>query len=128
MEEQITCSCQEIVESMWKAMGCAFEQKPNAVLDTLNKMFAWSDTRWWRQQHAVNMTNAVLSTKKKSVLVEKYSLVERESLDMEAHMRGGTTEAVCGIVWPPLPWLRRLMVKRAIKRQTMACMTLSRLP
>ena len=43
--------CEKIAESMWRAMWWARNEKENAVIDSLMKVYQWRSTRWWYAVH-----------------------------------------------------------------------------
>ena len=36
-----------IAESMWRTVGWAYDERSNAVINTLKKVYRWRSTRWW---------------------------------------------------------------------------------
>ena len=46
---------EEVAESMWRAMVWAYNEKENAVVDFLKKVFRWRSTRWWYALHTTMM-------------------------------------------------------------------------
>ena len=46
---------EKVAESMWRAMGWACNEKENAVIDSLKKVYQWRRTRWWHALHTRKM-------------------------------------------------------------------------
>ena len=44
-----------IAESMWRAMGWVFDERPNAVINTLKQVFRWRSAKWWQSTQASGM-------------------------------------------------------------------------
>ena len=38
---------ERLAESMWRAIEWARDEKPNAVINSLKKVYRWRSTRWW---------------------------------------------------------------------------------
>ena len=43
---------------MWRATEWACNEKENAVIDSLKKVYKWRSTVWWRDTKALNETEA----------------------------------------------------------------------
>ena len=44
-----------LAENMWRAMGCVFDQRPNAAIVYLKQVFGWRSSRWWHATHTEGM-------------------------------------------------------------------------
>ena len=42
---------EQIAESTLRALELVCDEKTNAVIDSLNKVFEWSSTTWWQSLH-----------------------------------------------------------------------------
>ena len=43
--------CEKTAESMWRAMRWACNEKENAVIFSLKKVYKWKSTTWWQSLH-----------------------------------------------------------------------------
>ena len=71
----------KIAESMWRAMGWVYNEKPNAVIHTLKQVFRSRSTKWWQSTKAVQMKK------------DPYNHTRWK------HMWAGTTAGVSGTKW-----------------------------
>ena len=46
-----------IAESMWRAMGCVCDGRPNAEINNLKQVFRWRSTKWLQSTEAVETKN-----------------------------------------------------------------------
>ena len=44
-----------IVDSIWRLMDWACDERPNAVINTLKQVFRWRSTKWWQSTEVVEM-------------------------------------------------------------------------
>ena len=42
---------EKIAEGMWRAMGSVCDEKTNALMDSLKKVYKWRCTTWWQSLH-----------------------------------------------------------------------------
>ena len=68
-----------LYEILWKAKGCLYDTRKNAILIFLEYVLAWTSTRWWRIAHM------------------KYMKADNMNHTMWKHQWRRHLEEVCGI-------------------------------
>ena len=56
-DETACLVARKISEGMWRAMGWVCDQRPNAMINTLNHVFKWRSTKWWQSTEAIETKN-----------------------------------------------------------------------
>ena len=72
-QQELPFSSDVIAESMWSTPGWVSGKWSNAVLESMQPIFAWESTCWWRDMEALNIVEAQLGMAKSLMCPEQVS-------------------------------------------------------